>query len=95
MSRFEYHTGSRFARRTAAIGLAKDPDRAILFGVCAGIARYLGISPLAVRLLTGLSLFLSFGITVVVYLGLALALNSVRSEREAFIFTRSSYRYRW
>lgn len=50
--------------------LVKSRDR-ILAGVCGGIADYLGADPTVVRLLTVLATFVSFGITVVAYIALA------------------------
>ncbi|WP_148294071.1 PspC domain-containing protein, partial [Azospirillum sp. B4] len=62
--------------------LTKDPSRAVLFGVCAGIARYTGLPATFIRILTVLSLFFFFGATVVVYAALALVLDSQYADGE-------------
>jgi phage shock protein C len=38
-----------------------------LFGVCGGVARYLGVDPTVVRILTVISVF-AFGVTIPVYI---------------------------
>jgi phage shock protein C len=54
--------------------LYRDPARGWLAGVCAGIASYLGIEPVIIRLAFVLSLFLFFVPAVIGYIVLALAL---------------------
>ena len=48
--------------------LMRDPDNAILGGVCAGIAAYWGINPLWVRLLFIFSPFITFGTSLLIYI---------------------------
>ncbi len=48
--------------------LMRDTDRAVIGGVCAGIAAYFNINPLWVRLIAIISPFVTFGTTVLVYL---------------------------
>jgi len=48
--------------------LMRDTDNAIIDGVCAGVAAYFNINPLWVRLIAIISLFVTFGTTVLVYL---------------------------
>ncbi|TWB32210.1 PspC domain-containing protein [Nitrospirillum viridazoti] len=75
--------------------LAKDPSRAVLFGVCAGLARYTGLPATFIRILTVLSLFCFFGATLVVYGVLALVLDSEYADREDVYVSRSFYRAHW
>ncbi|MDE1149607.1 MAG: PspC domain-containing protein [Azospirillaceae bacterium] len=75
--------------------LTKDPGRAVLFGVCAGLARYAGLPVTLVRVLTVLSLFFFAGTTLLVYAALALVLDSQYADREDVYVSRTSYRYRW
>src|SRR5215831_18352596 len=55
--------------------LWRDTDRGVIAGVCAGIADYLGIEPIVVRLVAVLCLVFFFPPTVVAYLILALVLR--------------------
>ncbi|HEX7969383.1 MAG TPA: envelope stress response membrane protein PspC [Stellaceae bacterium] len=55
--------------------LYRDTDRGILAGVCAGIADYVGVEPIAVRLATVLGLFFFFPVTVIAYIALAMMLR--------------------
>lgn len=57
-------------RRQTCGELAKDPERARLGGVCAGIARYLDISTFYVRLCALLALIVAPQVTLIAY-GLA------------------------
>ncbi|MEA1676986.1 PspC domain-containing protein [Nitrospirillum sp. BR 11163] len=75
--------------------LAKDPSRAVLFGVCAGLARYTGLPVLFVRILTVISLFCFAGSTLLVYAALALVLDSQYADREDIYVSRSFYRAHW
>ena len=43
-----------------------------LLGVCSGLANYLGISPLAVRLVFVLGTLIGFGSFILIYLAIAL-----------------------
>ena len=54
--------------------LYRDPDKGMIAGVCAGIAEYVGLRPVQVRLLAILGLVFFFVPTVVLYVALALAL---------------------
>ena len=47
--------------------LMRDTDRAVIGGVCAGIAAYFNINPLWVRLIAIVSPFVTFGTMVLVY----------------------------
>jgi phage shock protein C len=55
--------------------LWRDTDRGILAGVCAGIADYLGVEPIVVRLATVLGLVFFFPPTIAAYIILAIALR--------------------
>ena len=55
--------------------LWRDTDRGILAGVCAGIADYLGIEPIVIRLVAVLGLVLFFPPTIAAYIILALVLR--------------------
>jgi phage shock protein C len=55
--------------------LWRDRDRGIIAGVCAGIADYLGIEPIVLRLVAVLCLIFFFPPTIVVYLILAIVLR--------------------
>jgi phage shock protein C len=55
--------------------LYRDTGRSILAGVCAGIADYLGIEPIVVRLVTVIGLFFFFPVTLIAYIVLAIVLR--------------------
>jgi phage shock protein C len=55
--------------------LWRDSDRGIIAGVCAGIADYIGVEPIVVRLAAVLGLVFFFPPTIVVYVILALVLR--------------------
>lgn len=55
--------------------LYRDTERGILAGVCAGIADYIGVEPIAVRLAAVLGLFFFFVPTIIAYVLLAIALR--------------------
>ena len=55
--------------------LWRDKDRAIIAGVCAGIADYIGVEPIVVRLVTVLGLIYFFPPTIVAYVILAVVLR--------------------
>jgi phage shock protein C len=55
--------------------LWRNTDRGILAGVCAGIADYVGVEPIVVRLVAVLGLVFFFPPTIVVYVILALVLR--------------------
>lgn len=61
--------------------LSRDPDRACLGGVCAGVARFLGVAPLLIRIAAVAALICLPQTTLVAY-GLAfLILDPVRAGR--------------
>ena len=55
--------------------LYRDPDNGVVAGVCAGIAEYIGLRPVQVRLLAILGLVFFLVPTIVAYLALALILQ--------------------
>src|SRR5215471_18089344 len=55
--------------------LWRDTDRGIVAGVCAGIADYIGVEPIVMRLVAVLCLVFFFPPTVVAYVVLALVLR--------------------
>lgn len=57
-----------------AYRLYRDPERGMLAGVCAGIADFVGIEPIVIRLAFVLALILFFVPAVFVYVILAFAL---------------------
>lgn len=59
--------------------LAKDKKNAVLFGVCAGLGKYLGIDPAAMRLLFIFSVFFA-GIGILPYIILALIMPNENSQ---------------
>jgi phage shock protein C len=54
--------------------LYRDPGRSVLAGVCAGVADFIGLTPVQVRLLTLLGLVFFFVPTVLAYVALAIVL---------------------
>jgi phage shock protein C len=70
--------------------LWRDRDRRILAGVCAGIADYLGLEPIIVRLIAVLCLVFFFPPTLIAYVVLAIVLRPkphalyASPEEEAF-----------
>ena len=70
--------------------LWRDTDRGMLAGVCAGIADYIGVVPIVVRLAAVLGLIFFFPPTIVVYVILAIVLTRkppelyASPEEEAF-----------
>jgi phage shock protein PspC (stress-responsive transcriptional regulator) len=60
--------------------LSKDKNNAMIFGVCAGLANYLGLDPSLVRLLTILGVIFSFSIIFWIYLLLAVVLPNDNQE---------------
>ena len=55
--------------------LWRDTDRGIIAGVCAGLAGYIGVEPIVVRLVAVLGLVFFFPPTIVAYVILALVLR--------------------
>ena len=78
---------------TQRFRLWRDRERGILAGVCAGIADYIGIEPIVVRIVAVLGLIFFFPVTVISYVILALALPpkppSLYGSREEEAFWRS------
>jgi phage shock protein C len=70
--------------------LWRDPDRGIIAGVCAGIADYLGVEPIVIRLIAVLGLFFFFPPTLGAYIILAVVLRPkprafyANADEEAF-----------
>ena len=60
----------------------RNPDNAILGGVCAGIAAYWGINPLWVRLLFIFSPFITFGTSLLIYIVLWISMPEVQTAAE-------------
>ena len=61
--------------RNTRYRLWRNRDRAIIAGVCAGIADYVGVEPIVVRLVTVLGLVFFFPPTIVTYVILAVVLR--------------------
>lgn len=57
---------------TPSRGFHLDKHNGKVFGVCAGIANYFGISPLAVRIGFAAGTIIGFGSLILVYLAIAL-----------------------
>jgi phage shock protein C len=55
--------------------LWRDTDRGIIAGVCAGIADYINVEPVVVRIAAGVGLIFFFVPTIVAYVILALVLR--------------------
>ena len=60
---------------TTRYRLWRDTDRGIIAGVCAGIAGYIGVEPIVVRLVAVLGLVFFFPPTIAAYVILALVLR--------------------
>ena len=78
---------------TKSYRLYRNRERGIVAGVCAGIADYIGIEPIVVRIVAVLGLIFFFPPTVIGYVILALALPpkppSLYGSREEEAFWRS------
>ncbi|HEV2549552.1 MAG TPA: envelope stress response membrane protein PspC [Stellaceae bacterium] len=78
---------------TQRFRLWRDRERGIIAGVCAGIADYIGIEPIVVRIVAVLGLIFFFPVTVIGYVILTLALPpkppSLYDSREEEAFWRS------
>ena len=59
--------------------LMRDPDNAIIGGVCAGVAAYFNINPLWVRLIAIISPFMTFGTAVLIYVVMWLSMPPART----------------
>lgn len=62
--------------------LMRDPDQAIIGGVCAGVAAYWGVNPLWVRILFIISPFISFGTSILVYIVMWASMPMARTAAE-------------
>jgi phage shock protein PspC (stress-responsive transcriptional regulator) len=62
----DYKSHDSHQRRTGSRRIYRDPDDRMIGGVCGGLAAYLGIDPVIVRIL--FILFLIFGIGFLVYI---------------------------
>ncbi len=63
-------------------------SKKIAFGVCAGIADYVNVDPILIRLLFVLALFLGIGSPILVYIILACIMPK---SYESGYYTKSSY----
>lgn len=70
----EYSRHSARASRHANRRLYRDPDNAILGGVCSGLAAYFGIDPVVMRIIAFVLLILGHGVTALVYLVMWIAI---------------------
>ena len=62
--------------------LMRDPDNALLGGVCAGLGAYWGINPLWMRLLFIISPFITVGVSILIYLVLWVSMSEARTAAE-------------
>ena len=62
--------------------LMRDTDNAIIDGVCAGVAAYFNINPLWVRLIAIISLFVTFGTAVLIYVVMWLSMPPARTASD-------------
>ena len=62
--------------------LMRDPDNAIIGGVCAGVAAYFNINPLWVRLIAIISPFMTFGTAVLIYVVMWLSIPPARTASD-------------
>ena len=62
--------------------LMRDPDNAIIGGVCAGVAAYFNINPLWVRLIAIISPFMTFGTAVLIYVVMWLSMSPARTASD-------------
>ena len=59
--------------------LMRDTEHALLGGVCAGIAAYLGVNPLWIRIIAIISPLVSFGTAVLIYIVMWLSVPEART----------------
>lgn len=62
--------------------LMRDPDNALLGGVCAGIGAYWGINPLWIRIVAIISPFISFGTAILIYIVMWISLPEAKTAAE-------------
>ncbi|AXG72778.1 PspC domain-containing protein [Flavobacterium arcticum] len=65
----------------------RDGEKSIISGVCAGIAHYFRIDPLWVRIIFILSLFISFGTSVIIYIILSILIPKAITTTEKLEMT--------
>ncbi len=68
--------GAKRSRRTvrSARRLYRDPDNAVLGGVCGGLGAYFGIDPVIIRILFVILFFIGHGVWAIVYIVLWIAI---------------------
>jgi phage shock protein C len=64
----------------------RNKDRAVVAGVCAGLADYFGFNLKVTRVLAVISLFMAMPVTLIAYFGTVFLVPAVRDERR-----RTSY----
>lgn len=78
MDKQQRHGGSRHRsrgpERSVPLGLYRDPEDGVIFGICAGLARRIGVNSWGVRVLALVGLALITAPVVTAYLLLALLL---------------------
>lgn len=62
--------------------LMRDPDNALIGGVCAGVAAYWGINPLWIRIFAVISPFITFGTAVLIYVVMWVSMPEARTAAE-------------
>lgn len=62
--------------------LMRDTEHALLGGVCAGIAAYLGVNPLWIRIIAIISPLVSFGTAVLIYIVMWLSVPEARTASD-------------
>lgn len=62
--------------------LMRDPDNAVLGGVCAGIAAYWGINPLWIRILFIVSPFITIGTSILIYIVMWISMPEAKTAAE-------------
>ncbi|MDQ2070293.1 PspC domain-containing protein [Natronospira bacteriovora] len=84
------------ARERGPLGLYRDPEWGVVFGVCAGLAGRIGVNPWGIRVLALISLVFFTAITVTAYLLAAFLLPRRgliwRGRREERDFWRTAAR---
>ncbi len=86
-------TFDHIARSARSRKLCKDPANGLIFGVCAGVAWWLGIKTWVVRLLAVLSLVFFAGTTLLAYVVAALILPKRKLGRYEEVFGRCGDRW--
>ena len=62
--------------------LMRDPDNAMMGGVCAGIAAYWGVNPLWIRILFIISPFITFGTSILIYVVMWISMPEAKTAAE-------------